>query len=175
MSPRSAFLTVGATAPFDALLSAVLADDALRALRDKGYTRLEVQCGKTQLPDLVQVSSAPWHTQRQGVDISLWDFKPSLSEDIKRADLVISHAGSGTIVDVLRLGKALIVVPNTALLHNHQEEVARALHERRHLISCSVPDVARAIRDLDTSSLIPFPAFDGSEFQTILDEEMGFI
>lgn len=89
----SAFVTVGATAPFDALLTSVLADDAVKALRDKGFTRLEVQCGKTQLSDLAHVSNSPWQTQRHGVDISLWDLKSSLADDFKKADLVIGHAG----------------------------------------------------------------------------------
>lgn len=132
---RTAFVTVGATSPFDALLSSVLGDDAVLALRAKGFTRLEIQCGKTLLP----VSS----TVRHGVDINVWDFKPSLSEDFRQADLVIGHAGSGTIVDVLRMGKPMIVVPNPALLHNHQEELAQALQERGHLVACAVQSVPR--------------------------------
>lgn len=44
--------------------------------------------------------------------------------------------GSGTIIDVLRLGKPLIVVPNHSLLDNHQEELADALSDLGHLKSC---------------------------------------
>lgn len=46
--------------------------------------------------------------------------------------------GSGTILDVLRLGKPLIVVPNPTLLDNHQEELASALAELGHLQSTTV-------------------------------------
>ena len=35
--------------------------------------------------------------------------------------------GSGTILEVLRLGVPLVVVPNPALLHNHQAELAQQL------------------------------------------------
>lgn len=35
-------------------------------------------------------------------------------------------------------------------------------------------DLPRAIENLDTSSLVPFPQFDGSRFRELLDEEMGF-
>lgn len=41
------------------------------------------------------------------------------------ADHVI--LGAGTILDVMRMGVPLIVVPNPRLLDNHQEELAREL------------------------------------------------
>lgn len=107
--------------------------------------------------------------------VKLWKFKPSLEEEYERADLVISHAGSGTILDVLRLGKPLIVVPNPTLLDNHQEELASALAELGHLQSTTVADLPRAIQIFDPSALVPFPAFEGSRFARLLDEEMGFI
>ena len=33
----------------------------------------------------------------------------------------------------------------------------------------------KSIRELKVEALLPFPAQDGSKFQRILDEEMGFI
>lgn len=48
------------------------------------------------------------------------------------------YTGSGTILDVLRLGKPMIVVPNPTLLNNHQEELASALTEFGHLHSSTV-------------------------------------
>jgi beta-1,4-N-acetylglucosaminyltransferase len=50
--------------------------------------------------------------------------------------------GSGTILDVLRLGakeaKPLIVVPNPTLLDNHQAELAAALHSLDYLRGATV-------------------------------------
>lgn len=46
--------------------------------------------------------------------------------------------GSGTVLDVLRMGKPMIVIPNPTLLHNHQEELASALEELGHLKATTV-------------------------------------
>jgi beta-1,4-N-acetylglucosaminyltransferase len=46
--------------------------------------------------------------------------------------------GSGTILEVLRMGKPLIVVPNNTLADNHQLELAKALADLGHLKTCSV-------------------------------------
>lgn len=46
--------------------------------------------------------------------------------------------GSGTILDVLRSGKPLIVVPNPTLMDNHQEELALQLDSLGHLRATSV-------------------------------------
>ena len=35
-------------------------------------------------------------------------------------------------------------------------------------------ELAQSIMDLDTSSLVSFPPFDGSEFRRLIDREMGF-
>jgi UDP-N-acetylglucosamine transferase subunit ALG13 len=46
--------------------------------------------------------------------------------------------GSGTILDVLRMPKPMIVVPNPTLLDNHQEELASTLEEMGHLKAATV-------------------------------------
>jgi beta-1,4-N-acetylglucosaminyltransferase len=46
--------------------------------------------------------------------------------------------GSGTILEVLRLNKRLIVVANETLLDNHQRELADALSTQGHLVSSTV-------------------------------------
>ena len=46
---------------------------------------------------------------------------------MESADLVISHAGAGTCLEVLRLGKPLVVIVNRSLLGNHQVWIAKSL------------------------------------------------
>lgn len=155
-----AFITVGST-KFDALVQAVLSQPVLPALRLRGYTSLIIQYGKSAVTLDSNTSTTGDSTirrlQKDGVDIEMWTFKPSLDEEYDRADLVISHAGmlcvqdfpflfllliiltgSGTIIDVLRKGKWLIVIPNPTLMDNHQEDLASALDKLGHLKASTI-------------------------------------
>jgi beta-1,4-N-acetylglucosaminyltransferase len=60
---------------------------------------------------------------------------PNLGDAIKKAALVISHAGSGSIFESLSAGCPLIVVPNPLLMDNHQVELAEQLAAMKHLVS----------------------------------------
>jgi len=170
-----AFVTVGSTR-FDTLIQAVFTEDILSSLCRKGYTNLVVQCGNSTFELAFAIQNGDTHKMsRAGVDIEFWMYKSSLQEDYEKADLVISHAGSGTILDVLRMGKPMIVIPNPTLLHNHQEELASALEELGHLKAATVSNLSRTIEGFDALNIEPFPPFDGSRFARIVDEVMGFI
>lgn len=89
-----AFITVGST-KFDALVQAIFSQPVLAALRLKGYTTLIIQCGKSVV-DVNSSTTAVGDTitlRKEGIDIEMWSFKPSLEGEYDRADLVISHAG----------------------------------------------------------------------------------
>ena len=40
-------------------------------------------------------------------------------------------------------------------------------------LACS-SELAQSVMNLDTSTLVPFPQFDGSKFRGLVDREMGF-
>ncbi|KAJ7755038.1 glycosyl transferase [Mycena maculata] len=164
-----AFVTVG-TFGFDALIQTVLSPPVLNALQTHGYSHLVVQCGTSF--DLA--ARATEHTAVPGLAVELFAKKPSLAADFQRADLVIGHAGAGTILDVLRLAKPLIVVPNETLLHNHQAELASALAASGHLRTSSIAELAETISTFDPGALMRFEPFDGSRFRALVDSEMGF-
>ncbi|KDQ60751.1 glycosyltransferase family 1 protein [Jaapia argillacea MUCL 33604] len=166
-------VTVGST-DFDPLVLTVIWQPVLVNLIARGYDKVIIQCGNSAV-DFGRPVESGLSFRKDGMDIEVWKFKPTLQEEYSRADLVISHAGSGTILDVLRLGKPLIVIPNPTLLDNHQEELANALSALGHLKASTILDLPETISDLHTSSLTPFPAPDESNFQALLDEEMGFM
>lgn len=108
------FVTVGATAPFDGLVRAVLSPPFLRALSRAGYTTLRVQHGKEGKLNLFQdLSTAPETVELSNglhMSISGFDFNTDgLDDEFQNAKglqargskdavtgegCVISHAGS---------------------------------------------------------------------------------
>jgi UDP-N-acetylglucosamine transferase subunit ALG13 len=55
-----------------------------------------------------------------GLSVESFDYVPSLAQYMEAAALIISHAGSGSIFEALRLRKPVIAVPNSILMANHQ-------------------------------------------------------
>ena len=64
------------------------------------------------------------------MEVRVFDFAPSLADEMLAADLVVSHAGSGSVFEALGMRKPLLVVVNDALMDNHQAELAEELGKR---------------------------------------------
>lgn len=126
---KTIFVTVGTTL-FEPLVDAVMSEAALQWMAHAGYTHLIVQYGKGAKPALVPHDHPPLSLM-----VELYAFKPSLESDMRAADLILCHAGAGTLMEALQLGtdangcvaKKIVTVINTALMDNHQAEVAHAL------------------------------------------------
>lgn len=87
------FTTVGST-KFDALVNAVLSEPVLRALRLQGYSTLVIQSGNSEVGAKCTGDTTDTTTlHKDGLNVEVWKFKPSLKDEFERADLVISHAG----------------------------------------------------------------------------------
>lgn len=126
---KTVLLTTGATSPFPSLISSALSSQVLAALAACGYTHLRVQYGASEL---TFTSLSP--KAASVISVAGFNFVESLRDEIAQADLVISHAGSGSILDALRFQKRLIVVPNEALMGNHQKELAEELGRQGYLV-----------------------------------------
>ncbi|KAI4244899.1 MAG: hypothetical protein L6R40_002805 [Gallowayella cf. fulva] len=193
MAQRVCFVTIGATAAFDQLLKAVLTSRFLQALHASGYTTLLLQYGKNGhgiLNDF-DAAVAAGKATKHGIEISGFDFnKLGLGQEmwsVKAANdrtegVVISHAGSGSILDALRIEVPLIVVPNTSLLHNHQVDLAEELAKQGYLVHGRLDDLPRALAEADvlrkTQRAWPPPNRgadpSGRGLAGVMDEEMGF-
>lgn len=131
-------------------------------------------------------------------------FKPSLDDDMRRADLIVSHAGAGSIVEGLALcaeaaaeaaaaelpageetatttpttRKKLVVVINSRLMDDHQRELADAMEERGYLYVVSDPESLRneeVLAAIEDFVPSPFPGGEVGVFAALLDEHMGFV
>lgn len=166
---RTIFVTVGTTL-FDKLVSATTSPSALQWMASHGYTRLVVQYGKGSEPTLPKNSPL-----KDGIET--YRFRPTLDDDMRQADLIISHAGAGTVMEAMKLGKHLVVVINTALMDNHQTELAHAMGNRNHLFVVNSPEEMEDIRTWDNfEEFIPVPCESGddTDFPRLVDALMGF-
>ncbi|MCJ1385665.1 N-acetylglucosaminyldiphosphodolichol N-acetylglucosaminyltransferase catalytic subunit alg13 [Xylographa soralifera] len=181
------FLTVGATAPFDTLVSASLSAPFLAALRAASYTDLLVQHGSSHVFNPRTAAEAG---KKYGLTIRGFEFnREGLGREMRAAKgeggvegCVVSHAGSGSILDALRLAVPLIVVPNTALLDNHQEELAEELAAQGYVVYGKLDDLVAAIRESETlrKRQKAWPPGRGEKEEGrglvgIMDDEMGFV
>lgn len=133
-------VTVGTTR-FNDLISVVSGDEFTRILQRRGFTRLVMQVGSGELPRGVEerggggggrgseeaMASDGDYLHESGIEVSWFRFKPEFGKVISEADLVVSHAGSGSIFEALGARRNLIVVVNTKLMDNHQQELANRL------------------------------------------------
>jgi len=129
---RRCFVTIGATAAFRQLLVEIIQPEFLKCLSDNGFDVLEVQCGPDYDWFQEQVNALA-ETSKHGIDITCFALTNNMASHmlacrgeagIRLAGCVISHAGSGTILEVMRYQAPLIVVPNPTLMDNHQAELA---------------------------------------------------
>ena len=139
------FITVGTT-EFDSLVSALdeRCEKFTEDLQRSGCTELVLQLGRgSVLPQRL-----PEACEKRGILFEHFKFKPTLSEDMNKADMIISHCGAGSVLEAVTLGKLLIVVVNETLQGNHQTELSDAMVERDYCIS-TVPDrLCEVVSDL---------------------------
>ncbi|OWZ17060.1 UDP-N-acetylglucosamine transferase subunit [Phytophthora megakarya] len=158
-----AFVTVGTT-KFEALIEALDTNACLSALVARGFTSLRMQIGHGE------------HLPRRafpGLEMSFYRHDPQYKSDVARADLVISHAGAGSIMDGLALKKKLVVVVNTALMDNHQTELAEAMADQNFCLQTSVQSVQRVLETGNWDDLQPYPQPDEQAFPDLVDAVMG--
>lgn len=128
------FVTIGATASFSSLVRAAVCSAFCHTLEQNDYTDLIVQYGANgnELFDSLLQALGTTSIQVSGFGLD----KSGLSHymQLAKTGVVISHAGSGTILDALRTGVPLVVVPNSELLDNHQVELAEALAEQEYVV-----------------------------------------
>lgn len=109
-------VTVGTTA-FDQLIESV----------DKLFGN------DTDVKVVAQTSSSASYTPK---NIDYFEFSSSFQSYIDNADLIVTHAGAGSVYSMLENGKKLVVVPNLTRADNHQIELAKYVQDKNFAVSC---------------------------------------
>lgn len=177
---KTVFVTVGTTL-FDKLIQGVTAPAALQWMYQQGFRNLIIQYGKGQKPTTT-TATLDHHDDDDDDAITMmlknarcYDFASSLQEDMQQADLIISHAGAGTVMEALRMKKKLVVVINTDLMNNHQTELASAMHVRKLLWMVERPeDLQSAFLEFQDFGPLPHQEGDAYAFANLLDSFLGF-
>jgi beta-1,4-N-acetylglucosaminyltransferase len=65
-----------------------------------------------------------------------YKFTADIASEIAKADLVITHAGAGTVFRLLELGKPIVVVPNFERIDEHQKDLADYVENNNFACVC---------------------------------------
>ncbi|KAF4636364.1 hypothetical protein G7Y89_g1732 [Cudoniella acicularis] len=173
---RECFVSIGATANFPELLAAAVSEGTLKKLKELNYTDLTLQVG-----GLVDYFHQIKPEDDNGINIKYFAFnKHGLEHEMKKCQakegesaegLVVCHAGAGTILDAMRLGLPLVVVPNVSLLDNHQEELAAELQKQGYVVKTDTKGLAAAIEKATKMAKKSWPSTNSNVggFATIVD------
>ena len=148
------FVTVGGQLPFDRLVHTV---DQWAA--QQGRTDVFAQIGKSSKP--------PKHIEWQRF-LSPADFQSKARE----AEVIIAHAGIGSILTALELGKPIVLVPRRAQLgehrNDHQWATVKYLRSSAGVVVAADEDELR--KQLERLEELPKPTDERSpEYECLLD------
>ncbi|MGL6315413.1 PssE/Cps14G family polysaccharide biosynthesis glycosyltransferase [Vibrio sp. WXL103] len=130
-------VTVGTTA-FDELIKKV----------DDLFSKVE------EVNVIAQVSASSKYSPKH---LKSFTFSSDFQAYVNSADLVITHAGAGSVYSMLENGKKLVVVPNLTRADNHQIELARYVHDNRFAISCfDLSEIKECIEEVMSTELTPY-------------------
>ncbi|TMW67310.1 hypothetical protein Poli38472_012426 [Pythium oligandrum] len=156
------FVTVGTT-KFDALVQALDTEACMRALHERGATSVLMQIGHGEHTPRETWPSLP------GLTVTFYRHNPQYKQDVAHADLIISHAGAGSIMDALSAQKQLLVVVNTLLMDNHQTDIAEAMAAQKYCVQTTVEDLPRTLETADFATLVAYPEPDEDAFPAVVD------
>ncbi|MBC3618019.1 glycosyltransferase [Vibrio metschnikovii] len=80
-----------------------------------------------------QVSSSSKYTPK---NFETFTFSDDFQSYVDAADLIVTHAGAGSVYSMLENGKRLVVVPNLIRADNHQLELAKYVQDKNFAVSC---------------------------------------
>jgi len=106
--------------------------------QDKPFTRLLKMLEEADIDEKIIVQAGYTSFSSEKMEVRDYIPKPEFSKLIEEADLVIAHGGVGTIMECLKKGKKLLVVPRLSKYgehqNDHQLEITETFAEKGYLI-----------------------------------------
>ena len=105
------------------------------------FTRLLDYIENSNIKDEIIVQAG--HTKYSSKKMKIFDFIPydKMNEYIEKADLIITHAGTGSILMPLKKGKKIIACPRIAKyeehVDDHQLQIVEVFKEEGHILELS--------------------------------------
>lgn len=165
---RRCFVTVGTTR-FDALINALYTAEVREALERIGVSEMTIQHGRSPIPVSPSASTPD-------IKCTTFDYCSSseIGDHFSRADVVISHAGAGSLFEALSYGGTkVIAVINEGLMDNHQEELARVLQLGDHIFAAHVRNLPAVLAQAAWKKLAPLPERDAGIIGTVVAQEVA--
>ncbi|KAF2893578.1 hypothetical protein ILUMI_12607 [Ignelater luminosus] len=163
MTGKKVFVTVGTT-KFEKLIETASNKDVLDVLHKLGYTFIQYQTGSGRYKQ----------KSHEILTLRFDKYFEDFDKEIEKSDLIISHAGAGTCLQVLKRRKPLVVVINDDLMDNHQVELAEQLQKNEYLYCCTCDNLRHTLLK-DFNVLKEYPIPQPKLFTNYLDKCMGFI
>lgn len=165
------FVTSGAIVPFKQLIESSLDSNILDQFVANGFDELEIQYGQGE--NIFNKALK----QRNDIKITGIAFTNDINKHIESSDLIISHAGTGSILDAVRAYKPLIVMVNTTLMDNHQLDIATQFAQYGYLL-VTEPTTSDLKSTIEKASAYPFrkiPPANSKQMAQIIDTEAGLL
>lgn len=158
------FLTIGTHEPFDRLVKAV--DEIAPEIPD------------TEI--VAQLSNTDYQIRSGNIEVKSFIAPSEFTAYCTRAEFIIGHAGMGTIITALEMGKTIIVFPRKADLretrNDHQVATVKKLEELNYIyVAYNESELRALILKAKNGNLKPLHTIGNYASPKLLDAVKDFI
>jgi beta-1,4-N-acetylglucosaminyltransferase len=90
------------------------------------------------------------------------EFVSNINELYDQSDIIVSHAGAGSIYQLLEREKFLILVPNMDRIDEHQSDIANFMHKNHYAIA--INDYQEILKTIENYDSIQLQKFEKKDF-----------
>jgi len=86
-----------------------------------------------------------------------FEFTDDIEQYYTAADIVVTHAGAGSIYRLLELNKRIIIVPNMSRIDSHQMDIADYMDRNKFALVCrDIHQLGDMIETINSSDIRPY-------------------